>query len=235
MVKVAERPAARPGTARHVASIQLKLVMAASGAVMFLFLVAHMVGNLKVFLGPEAIDVYAAWLRTVGEPAVPAGTVLWLTRIGLLAAVLGHMVSAVILTRRARRARGRYAHRRPVHGGYAARTMRWGGVIIALFLVYHILDLTTGTLNPHGAHGEVHANLVADFAPDRWYVTVFYVLAVLAVGVHVWHGVWSALQSVGASTARTQRSLKIAAAAVATTLTVGFLSVPLAVTTGLVR
>lgn len=233
MVELAEHPAAP--AARRVASVQLKLVMAASGAVMFLFLVAHMIGNLKLFLGAEAIDHYSAWLRTVGEPAVPAGTVLWLTRVVLVAALLGHMASAAILTRRAHRGRRRYAHRRPVHGSYAARTMRWGGVIIALFIVYHILDLTTGTLNPHGEHGQVHANLVADFAPDRWYVTVFYVLAVIAVGIHVRHGLWSALQTFGRSSARTQQAGKTAAALVAAGLTAGFLSVPVSVMTGLVR
>jgi succinate dehydrogenase / fumarate reductase cytochrome b subunit len=233
MVTVAERPAVR--TRRRVASVQLKLVMAASGAVMFLFLVMHMIGNLKVFLGAAAIDHYSAWLRTVGEPAVPAQTVLWLTRVALVAAVLGHMASAIVLTRRAHQGRQRYAHRRPVHGSYAARTMRWGGVIIALFIVYHVLDLTTGTLNPHGGHGEVHANLVADFAPGRWYVTLFYVLAVVAVGVHVRHGLWSALQTVGRSHAGTQQALKTTAAAVAVALTAGFLSVPLSVMTGLVR
>lgn len=234
MVTVVKIPELR--TPRRVQSIQLKLVMAASGAVMFLFLVVHMLGNLKVFLGARAIDGYSAWLRTLGEPAVPAQTILWITRGALVTAVAGHVVSAAILTRRAHQGRPvRYAHRRPVHGSYAARTMRWGGVIIALFLVYHLLDLTTGTLNPHGAPGEVHANLVADFAPDRWYVTVFYVLAVLAVGIHVRHGLWSALQSFGRSNARTQHALKGLALGVAVVLSLGFLSVPFSVMTGLVR
>lgn len=128
----------------------------------------------------------------------------------------------------------KYEHRKPVNGSYAARTMRWGGVIIALFIVYHILDLTTGTLNPHGEHGEVHANIVADFAPSRWYVTLFYVLAVVAVGFHLRHGLWSAFQSFGRSSARTQATLKGIALVISVLLTVGFLSVPFAVLTGLV-
>lgn len=236
MVTLGERgaPARAPRRVR-VTSMQLKLVMAVSGAIMLGFLVVHMIGNLKLFLGAAAIDEYSEWLRTVGEPAVPAGTVLWVTRIVLLAAVLGHIGSAIVLTRRARRARPvRYAHRPPVQGSYAARTMRWGGVIITLFVVYHVLDLTTGTLNPHGVHGEVHANLVADFAPDRWYVTLFYVLAVVAVGIHVRHGLWSALQTIGRSSAATQRTLQGVALAVAVALTAGFLSAPFAVMTGLV-
>ncbi len=220
MVTLGQRSPARAPVRRvRVTSVQLKLVMAVSGAIMLGFLVVHMIGNLKLFFGAAAIDEYSAWLRTVGEPAVPAGTVLWVTRIVLLAAVLGHIGAAVVLTRRAHRARPvRYAHHRPVNGSYAARTMRWGGVIIALFVVYHILDLTTGTLNPHGVHGEVHANVVADFAPQRWYVTLVYALAVLAVGFHVRHWLWRALQTIGRSSTATQNVLKGIALAVAVLL-----------------
>ena len=121
-----------------------------------------------------------------------------------------------------------------MQGSYAARTMRWGGVIIALFVVYHLLDLTTGTLNPNGVHGEVHANVVADFAPQRWYVTLVYALAVIAVGFHIRHGLWSGLQTFGRSSAATQNVIKGIALAVAVVLVVGFLSVPFAVITGLV-
>jgi succinate dehydrogenase / fumarate reductase, cytochrome b subunit len=235
MVTVEQRPAVRAGRPPRRTSIQLKYVMAVTGAVMLLYLVAHMVGNLKIFFGAEAIDTYGAWLREVGEPALPHGTVLWLVRLVLLVSVVAHIVSATILARRARRARPvRYAHRQPVQGSYAARTMRWGGVIIALFVGYHLLDLTTGTLNPHGVHGEVHANVVADFAPERWYVTLVYTLAVVAVGFHVRHGLWSALQSFGRSSAASQRTLKGVALGVAVVLVAGFLSVPFAVLTGLV-
>jgi succinate dehydrogenase / fumarate reductase, cytochrome b subunit len=233
MVTLGQRPAARTPVRRT--SVQLKYVMAVTGAVMLLYLVAHMVGNLKIFFGMAAIDTYAHWLREVGEPALPHGTVLWLVRVVLLVSVVAHIVSATILARRARRARPvRYAHRQPVQGSYAARTMRWGGVIIALFVVYHLLDLTTGHLNPHGVHGEVHANVVADFAPERWYVTLAYTLAVVAVGFHIRHGVWSALQSFGRSSATTQKALQGVALGVAVVLVVGFLSVPFAVLTGLV-
>jgi len=235
MVIVEQRPAVRAGRPPRRTSIQLKYVMAVTGAVMLLYLVAHMLGNLKIFFGAEAIDTYAAWLREVGEPALPREGLLWLVRVVLALSLIGHVASAVILTRRAHRARPvRYAHRRPVHGSYAARTMRWGGVIIALFAVYHLLDLTAGTLNPHGVHGEVHANVVADFAPERWYVTLAYTLAVVAVGFHVRHGVWSALQTFGRSNAATERALKGVALAVAVVLVAGFLSVPFAVLTGLV-
>lgn len=237
MVSLDRRAGGAPPSRRapRPSSVQLKYVMAVSGAIMFAYLAVHMVGNLKIFLGGESLDTYAEWLRVVGEPALPEQTVLWIVRIALLAAVIGHMVAATLLARRASRARPvKYAHRSRVPGSYATRTMRWGGVIIALFIVYHILDLTTGTLNPNGVHGEVYANVVADFAPQRWYVTVFYALAVVAVALHLRHGLWSGLQSLGRSDGGNQRTLKAISTGTAVLLAVGFLAVPLAVTLGLV-
>jgi succinate dehydrogenase / fumarate reductase cytochrome b subunit len=128
----------------------------------------------------------------------------------------------------------RYAHRPKVQGGYAARTMRWGGVIVLLFVVYHVLDLTTGTLNPVGDPSRPYANVVADFAPSRWYVTLFYVLAVVAVGFHLRHGLHSALRSLGQRTAHGERRARRVALAAAAVLCAGFLSVPFAVLTGLI-
>jgi succinate dehydrogenase / fumarate reductase cytochrome b subunit len=235
MVTLGERAGVGARRTPRPSSVQLKIVMAATGAVMLVYLVAHMIGNLKIFFGGAAIDTYAAWLRTVGEPALPEGTLLWIVRVALLVSVVAHIVSATILARRAHAARPvKYAHRPPVKGSYAARTMRWGGVIIALFIVYHVLDLTTGTLNPNGVHGDVYANVVADFATQRWYVTLFYTLAVVTVGFHIRHGLWSGLQTLGRSSAATQNTLKGVALGVAVVLTVGFLSVPFAVLTGLV-
>ena len=213
--------------------MQLKFVMAVTGAVLILYLVAHMIGNLKIFLGEESLDTYAEWLRVVGEPALPAQGLLWLVRIVLLVSVVAHIVAATVLARRARRARPvRYAHRRPVSTSYASRTMRWGGVIILLFVIYHILDLTTGTVNPNGVPGEVYDNVVADFS--RWYITLAYTLAVVAVGFHVRHGVWSALQTLGRSSGPDQARYKAIALVFAVVLTAGFLAVPFAVQFGLV-
>ena len=211
--------------------MQLKFVMAVTGAILVLYLVAHMLGNLKIFFGEQSLNTYAHWLRVVGEPALPAQGLLWFTRVALLVAVVAHIVAATVLARRARRARPiRYAHRRPVSTSYASRTMRWGGVIILLFVIYHILDLTTGTLNPNGVPGEVYDNVVADFS--RWYVTLFYVLAVVTVGFHVRHGVWSALQTLGRSSGPYQTRYKAIALVFAVVLTAGFLAVPLAVQFG---
>jgi succinate dehydrogenase / fumarate reductase, cytochrome b subunit len=237
MVSLAQRAggAAPARRAPRPSSVQLKYVMAVSGAVMFLYLIAHMIGNLKIFLGAESLDLYAEWLRVVGEPALPEQTILWIVRIALLAAVIGHIVAATMLARRASNARPvKYAHKSTVPGSYATRTMRWGGVIVALFIVYHILDLTTGTLNPNGVYGDVYANLVADFAPQRWYVTAFYVLSILALTLHLRHGLWSALQSLGRTRSGNLVALKTTANVVAIALAVGFLAVPLSITFGLV-
>lgn len=237
MVTLGERAGSSGAIRRRprATSVQLKAVMAVTGAILLLYLVAHMIGNLKIFFGEESLNTYAEWLRVVGEPALPHGTLLWLVRIVLLVSVVAHIVAAVILARRARRARPvRYAHRPPVTGSYAARTMRWGGVIIALFVVYHILDLTTGTLNPNGVPGEVFDNVVADFVPSRWYITLVYTLAVVTVGFHVRHGLWSALQTLGRSSGPWQKRLRAVSLWFAVLLTAGFLSVPFAVLTGLV-
>jgi succinate dehydrogenase / fumarate reductase cytochrome b subunit len=156
-----------------------------------------------------------------------------LSRIVLLVSVVAHIVAATILARPARRARPvRYAHRRPVSTSYASRTMRWGGVIILLFVIYHILDLTTGTVNPNGVPGEVYDNVAADFS--RWYITLAYALAVVAVGFHVRHGVWSALQTLGRSSGPYQMRYKAIALVFAVVLTAAFLAVPFAVQFGLV-
>jgi succinate dehydrogenase / fumarate reductase, cytochrome b subunit len=213
--------------------VQLKFVMALTGTVFLLYLVAHMLGNLKIFFGEQALNTYASWLREIGEPALPGEGMLWLIRVVLLAALVAHVVAATALALRARRARPvKYAHRRPVSTSYASRTMRWGGVIILLFVIYHILDLTTGTVNPNGVPGEVYDNVVADFS--RWYVTLAYTVAMVALGFHVRHGVWSALQTLGRSSGPYQMRYKAIALVFAVILTAGFLAVPFAVQLGLV-
>jgi succinate dehydrogenase / fumarate reductase, cytochrome b subunit len=235
MVTVQQRPGGAGVRRLRNTSLQLKIVMAVTGAVSVLYLVLHMVGNLKIFLGQGELDTYAEFLRTVGEPVLPYSTLLWIIRVVLTVSIVLHIVSATILARRAAKARPvRYVATPKTPGSYAARTMRWGGVIILLFIVYHILDLTTGTLNPNGVGGAVYDNVVSDFAPSRWYVTLFYTLAVVAVGFHLRHGIWSALQTLGRSNGSRQHVQKVVSTVVAVLLTVGFLAVPFAVTFGLV-
>jgi succinate dehydrogenase cytochrome b subunit len=198
-------------------SVGLKVVMAVSGGLLVLFLVAHMLGNLKFFVGQPSFDHYAAWLRTIGAPVLPATGYLWLQRTVLSVAVVAHITSAAVLTRRNRRVR--YAHRRPVQGSYAARTMRWGGVIIGLFTVYHVLVLADAS-HPYD-------DVVAQFR--RWPVVLVYSLAILAVGFHLRHGVDSALRTLGL------RGAPTLAFGLAVTVSAGFLSVPYSVLLGLVH
>ncbi|WP_275407856.1 succinate dehydrogenase cytochrome b subunit [Actinoplanes regularis] len=216
-------------------SITLKIIMAVSGILLVLFLYVHMVGNLKIFLGDVEFDHYAHFLRSLGTPVLPEMWYLWAQRIALTVAVVAHIYTAAVLTVRAKKARPvKYAHRPKIQGSYAARTMRWGGVIVFLFIIYHILDLTTGTVNPNGDPEHPYANVVADFAPERWYVTLFYVLAIVAVGFHLWHGIFSAARTLGQQTEKGQKRAKTAALLLSAVLVVGYLSVPVAVLAGLV-
>jgi len=217
-------------------TVSLKILMAVTGLLLVAFLFAHMAGNLKIFVGAESFDHYAHWLRRIGSPLLPETWYLWIQRTVLTVALIGHVAAATILTRRARQARPvRYAHRPKVQGSYAARTMRWGGVIVLLFVIYHILDLTTGTLNPIGDKAHPYANVVADFAPGRWYVTLVYTLAVVAVGFHLRHGLFSAVRTLGQQTPRGEQRARAVSLALSITLVAGYLSVPFAVLTGLVR
>ncbi|MFJ9851945.1 succinate dehydrogenase cytochrome b subunit [Streptomyces sp. NPDC101150] len=230
-------------------TIGKKTAMAVSGIVMLLYLVVHMLGNLKIFFGAGDFDAYAAWLRTIGEPFLHHEWFLWIARVVLVAAVVTHAVAAFQLSRRDIAARPvKYARPSPDrHPGwrrfaphlsrrrrasYATRTMRWGGIILGLFIVWHILDLTTLTVNPHAAAGHPYANVVATFS--TWYGDVIYIVAMLALGLHIRHGFWSAAQTLGAGSAARDRVLKTTANVLALLLTAGFISVPVAVMTGLV-
>ncbi|MBL7256538.1 succinate dehydrogenase cytochrome b subunit [Paractinoplanes lichenicola] len=220
---------------RRRSSVALKIFMAVTGFLLVAFLYVHMIGNLKIFFGEETFDHYAHWLRSIGTPLLPEAWYLYIQRTVLTVAVIGHIVAAVILTRRARQARPvKYAHRPKVQGSYAARTMRWGGVIVLLFVIYHILDLTTLTLNPHGVTGEVYRNVAEDFAPSRWYVTLFYTLSIVAVGFHLRHGLWSAVRTLGLQSPRGEVYARATALVLSVVLVVGYLSVPFAVLVGLV-
>jgi succinate dehydrogenase / fumarate reductase, cytochrome b subunit len=208
-----------------------KAIMAVSGGVLVVYLVGHMVGNLKAFLGRESFDGYARWLRTAGEPALPPRAFLTAAETVLAVAVALHMWAAISLARRARRARPvRYAARpRALEHRYATHVMRYGGAVIALFVVWHLLDLTFGAVNPAGRAADSYGRVVAGFAPSRWYVTAFYLVAVALVGTHLRHGVWSACRTLGL------RGRRLLADAVAAALTLGFASVPLAVTIGVIQ
>ena len=214
-----------------------KVVMAVTGLVLVGFVIAHMLGNLKIFLGAEAIGAYAVFLRTMGEPLFPYSLLLWVARIVLLACVALHITAAVQLTRMnwAARPQG-YDTKRSIATTYAARTMRWSGVILALFIVYHLLHLTAGVVSfqpGEFVHLSVYDNVVAAFSV--WYVALFYVVAMACLCLHLSHGIWSMLQTLGLNNARTTWALQIVSRGVALVMFVGFISVPVAVLAGWVR
>jgi len=216
-------------------TIGKKAVMAVTGLIMVLFLLVHMLGNLNIFFGPHDFDAYAAWLRTIGEPVLHGAWFLWIQRAVLLVALVAHVTCAVQLSKRDRAARPtRYAHGQRAKATFATRTMRWGGVIIALFLVWHILDLTAGVANPDFDKGGPYPNVVADF--QVWWINLIYFVGVLAVGLHINHGFWSATRTLGLSrNPARDATVRVVGSALAVAITLGFLSVPIGVMTGLVR
>src|ERR1700712_4491718 len=174
-----------------------KYVMAISGMVLMVYVLAHMVGNLKLYFGATALDDYSHWLREVGEPALPRQALLWGVRGALIAAVVAPTPPAYKLTIINRRARPEaYRSKRDyVAADFASRTMRWTGIVVILFVVFHLLDLTWGPVNSDFVSGDPYHNVVASF--ERVPVALVYVIANLALGVHLYHGAWSLFQSMG--------------------------------------
>lgn len=223
------RPSPTQPSPARPSSILLKVALAISGLFMFGFVVIHMVGNLKVYLGAGALDTYGAWLREVGYPLLPHEGLLWAFRITLLVAVGVHMAAAVVLARRNRAAAG---PKRQRGRSYTARTMPITGIAIALFIVFHVLDLTTGQANPAFVDGAVQANLVASLS--RWPVALAYVVAMLLLGSHLVHGLWSAVTTLGFLGRRTRAVSRSAAAGIASVVVLANASIPLAIITGLI-
>jgi succinate dehydrogenase / fumarate reductase, cytochrome b subunit len=213
--------------------------MAITGLILIGYLLAHMYGNLKIFAGAVAFNDYAHHLRTLGEPILPYRGALWIIRAVLIVSVLAHMYAAFSLWGRAHKARGgtrRYysnKSRTGVQRSYASFTLRWGGVIILLFVIYHLLHLTWNTIHPGGAAAEPYDRVVNGF--QIWSVVLAYTIAMIAVGFHLRHGMWSALTTLGANTSSLARHrLNVLAYAVAGVVTVGFLLPPYAILFGFV-
>ena len=212
-----------------------KALMAASGIVLFGFVLVHMLGNLKLYQGPEKLNTYAEWLREVGSPALPESGALWIARLVLLAAVGIHIVTATQLTLRNWRARPQdYRQREVLEATYASRTVRWGGVIIALYVLFHLAHLTLGWVHPDFVPGDVYQNVVSGF--QVWWVSGIYIVAQVALGFHLYHGLWSMFQSLGWwNAANPQDWRRRFASGFAWVITLGNLSFPLAVLTGMVK
>ena len=203
--------------------------MAATGLIGVAYVIAHMVGNLQVFQGADKLNGYAAMLHG------PFKGALWAARAVLLAAVVLHVVAAWQLTQLDRAARpAGYVRREPQISTLASRTMRWGGVLLLVFIVFHILHFTTGTIQPAPfVAGDVYGNMVGGFRV--WWVALFYALAMVALGFHLYHGAWSSARTLGVGTPSPRPFRRPLAAAIALVVAVGFALVPLAVFFGIVK
>ncbi|MCE7927448.1 MAG: succinate dehydrogenase [Chloroflexi bacterium CFX7] len=215
-------------------AIGKKAVMAVTGIVLLGFVFAHMTGNLKVYYNDdgESLNHYSEWLRDVGEPVVPHEGLLWAVRGVLAVSLLLHVHAATTLTLLNRKARpvAYKGGRKYAAADYAARTMRWSGIIVAAFLVFHLLDLTAGRANPDFVSGQPYQNLVASF--EREPVAAAYIVANLLLGMHIYHGAWSLFQSLGLNHPRFNRWRRGFAALFAAAIVVGNVSIPIAVLTG---
>jgi succinate dehydrogenase / fumarate reductase, cytochrome b subunit len=221
-------------TARRT-TIAMKLVMAVSGALFVFYVIAHMYGNLKVFGGQQAFDDYSEHLRSLGEPILPYSGFLWVMRLLLIVALIVHVYAAFYLWSRAQGARNaRYAVKKAAAATVSSRFMRWGGVALLLFLVFHLLQFTTNTIRANGDFPSPYQRVVAGF--QVWWVVLLYVAAMVALGMHLRHGIWSAAQTLGwTSSARARNSANALAILVAVVVVVGFLVPPLSILFGFVK
>jgi len=215
-------------------AIGKKAVMAVTGVFLFGWILAHMLGNMKLYFGPEHLNAYANWLREIGAPFLPKFVALFVTRVLLVVAAWLHIQAATQLTLMNRRARPvAYNQRDYVEAGYAARTMRWGGVIIILFVIYHLLHLTFGTVHPNFIENDPYHNVVAGF--QVWWVSAFYILANLALGLHLYHGLWSMFNSLGLNHPKFNAWRRVFATLFAFVVTLGNISFPVFVLLGVVQ
>ena len=218
-------------------TIGKKVIMAVTGIILVAFVVLHMLGNLQVFIGPEKMNTYSAFLKSLGE-------LLWLARLILLVALILHVTMAYQLAQRSRQARPiGYQRRDPQVSTVASRTMRWGGVLILVFVVFHILHFTTGTvfpwasrpdaLYPAFSHTDVYGNVIAAFR-SPWVVT-FYVVAMLFLLLHLFHGAWSSVRTLGLTKPSPRPLQRRISTALALLVWLGFTAIPVAVFLGVIR
>lgn len=212
-------------------SVGKKILMAVTGIVLFGFIVLHVVGNLKVLLGPTELNDYAHFLRTVGYPAVPNRTALWAVRLVLLFSVGVHVTAALQTWTQSRTARAQgYARNDDLSFSRVSRTMRWGGLLLLIFIVYHLLHFTTGTLHPAFVEGDVYHNFIVAF--QNPVVLLLYLVAQVALTMHLYHGVWSATQTLGANHPKYNRLRRPAALGIALAIFFGFMIPPILVLAG---
>jgi succinate dehydrogenase / fumarate reductase, cytochrome b subunit len=206
-----------------------KVVMAVTGAILFLFVIGHLLGNLLVFAGRARYNSYAAFLHF-------DDTLLWIVRIVLIVAVVLHITATVQLALRNKKARPiGYSRKEAINSSYASRTMYWSGPIVLAFVIFHLLQFTAGYIHPGSQfiEGDVYHNVVAGF--QVWWVSAWYIFALILLGFHLRHGLWSVFQSVGYNNSQHTPMLKRAAFVIAVLLVLGYISIPISVLTGLVK
>ena len=204
-----------------------KAVMAVTGILLIGFVVAHMLGNLQMFIGADAMNRYAAFLKSTGE-------LLWVARAGLLAAAVLHITAAHQLTQINRAARAdAYAKQVPAASTLASRTMRWGGVLLLAFIVFHIGHFTTGDFHPAFSHTMVYGNVILGFRSPI--VSVFYLAAMAALGFHLYHGAWAGFRTLGLGKRSPNPRERRIAQGVALVVWAGFSSIPVAVWLGILH
>ena len=217
----------------------LKLTMAVTGLFFALFVVGHMAGNLKLYLpahdGDEALDIYGEFLRGLGEPLIPHGHMLWIIRIVLLACVIAHIYGAFALTARSKQSRGKFKRTNLMGGldSFATKTMLVTGAVLLLFINFHLLDLTMGVqpVAPEAfVHGEVKANMIATFS--RWPVTIFYVLAMCCLFLHLTHGIRLAASDLGITGAKWRQVFVILAYVIPAVVCIANIVMPLSIALG---
>jgi len=217
-------------------TIALKLTMAVSGLVFIGFVLMHMYGNLLAFGGHDTFNEYAEHIRVLGEPILPYGGALWVIRIVLIVALVAHVASAAKLWRRANQARTqRYAVKKNPASSLSSRTMRWGGLTLLLFVVWHLINFTIGKVNVSGGATNDPYNLLVDTF-DVWWMTLIYLIAMVALGMHLHHGTFSAIQTLGFTNSAASRfRARVAGGVVAVVIAGGFSLVPLAVLVGIIE
>lgn len=234
MTAVQERATRGAGRGRvPVSNFWAKVVMAVTGLIFVAYVFVHMYGNLHIFYGPEPFDHYAHWLRTVLQPLLPYEGLLWILRVVLLVSLVLHVGCAVLLWARARRARGPFRRRSLAASSFLARTMPVTGVVLLLFVIFHILDLTLG-VQPAASdvfeHGAAYANLVASF--QRPVVALFCIVAMVLLAAHITHGMWTAAHDLGVTGRRWRAGFLYGGAAIALAIMLGNISIPVLVMIG---
>ena len=216
-------------------TIALKLLMAATGVIFIGFVLVHMYGNLRAFTGHDAYNEYAEHIREIGVPMLPHGGLLWIVRIVLVVSLVVHVACAATLWKRAKRARStRYVMKKNSSSTLSSRWMRWGGVTLLLFVVWHLLNFTIGKVNVAGGPTNDPYDLMVDTF-SVWWMTLIYLAAMLALGMHLRHGVWSAAQTLGlTNNVRARRNAKALGLILAVLIAGGFSLVPVFVLAGVI-